>query len=62
MFSIDPKSGKKTDIWIHEEIMSGLTREGAERQRQAAYERARKRGLSKEQIRRAYGKPGDPWQ
>jgi hypothetical protein len=61
MFSIDPKTGKKTDAWIHEEIMSGLTKEGAERQRQAAYARARKLGLSEDSIQRAFGKPGDPW-
>jgi hypothetical protein len=60
MFSIDPKTGEKTDAWIHDEITSGLTKEAAEELRQAAYARARKRSLSEEQIRRAYGKPGDP--
>jgi hypothetical protein len=62
MFSIDPKTGEKTNAWICEELMSGLTKEGAEELRQAAYARARKRGWSEDRIQRAYGKPGDPWE
>jgi hypothetical protein len=37
------KDRKKSDQAIHEAILNGISREGAERMRQAAYARARKR-------------------
>jgi hypothetical protein len=61
IFYID-KDGKKSDRAIHEFILKGISREGAERQRQAAYERAREMGWSEEEIRKSYGSPGDPWE
>jgi hypothetical protein len=60
-FYID-KNGKKSDRAIHEAILNGLSREGAERLRQAAYARARASGCSEEEIRSLYGNPGDPWE
>jgi hypothetical protein len=60
-FYID-KDGKKSDRAIHEAILNGLSREGAERLRQAAYARGRARGWSEEEIRKSYGNPGDPWE
>jgi hypothetical protein len=60
MFYID-KDGKKSDRAIHEFILKGISPEGVERLRQAAYESARKRGMPEHAIRQAYGNPGDPW-
>jgi hypothetical protein len=60
-FYID-KDGKKSDRAIHEAILNGLSKEGAERLRQAAYARGRARGWSEEEIRKSYGNHGDPWE
>jgi hypothetical protein len=38
------EDGKKSDQAIHEAILNGISREGAERMRQAAYARGRARG------------------
>jgi hypothetical protein len=60
-FYID-EDGEKSDRAIHDAILNGLSREGAERLRQAAYARARASGCSEEEIRSLYGNPGDPWE
>ena len=60
-FYID-ENGEKSDWATHDAILNGLSREGAERLRQAAYARARADGCSEEEIRSLYGNPGDPWE